>query len=284
MCQMRGQKLWIALPDTLLSDSGHLREKTVKLGAVARSCGLFRVQKIFIFRDQTEKTGEADLMKTILQYLDTPQYLRRQLYGKMGELKYAGLLPPLRTPHHKLAERSSDIRRGEFREGVVVDKRGYLQVDVGLPRPVPLKGRVAKGSRVTVRFTSEHPDLRCEAVRRRDVGDYWGYEVSEAGSLRTFLRSVDADLLILTSRRGRPITEVWRDLALEVKQAQSIVVVFGSPRSGIYEMLTKEGVKPNDLSRYVLNTLPQQGAATIRSEEALLGTLAIINLAKGLGN
>ncbi|MFQ6134965.1 MAG: putative RNA uridine N3 methyltransferase [Nitrososphaerales archaeon] len=280
---MRSEKLWVALPDTLLSDSGHLREKTVKLGAVARSCAIFRVQKIFIYRDQTERSGEASFIKTILEYLDTPQYLRRHLYGKRAELKYAGLLPPLRTPHHKLAERLSDIRRGEYREGVVVERRGGLHVDVGLPRLVPLDGRVSKGSRVTVRFTSEYPDLRCEAVGREDVDEYWGYEVSEAGPLRNLLRSINTDLLILTSRRGRPVKEVWRDLISKVKRARSITVVFGSPRCGVYEILSKEGVKPKDLSRYVLNTLPQQGAATVRTEEALLGTLAILNLAISLG-
>lgn len=279
---MRGQKLWVALPDTLLSDSGHLREMTVKLGAVARSCAVFRVQRIFIYRDETERMGEAGFIKTILEYLDTPQYLRRHLYEKRAELKYAGLLPPLRTPHHKLAEKLSDIRLGDYREGVVIERHGDLYVDVGLTRLVPLKGRVSKGSRVTVRFTSEHPDLKCETSRREDVDEYWGYEVKEADSLRNLLRSIKTDLLILTSRKGRPVTEVWRDLVSEVKQAQSITVVFGSPRSGVYEILSKEGAKPKDLTRFVLNTLPQQGVATIRTEEALLGTLGILNLARSL--
>ena len=43
-------------------------------------------------------------------------------------------------------------------------------------------------------------------------------------------------------------------------------------------------VNPKDLSKYVLNILQEQGSATIRTEEALLGTLAILNLAKIIHN
>ncbi len=279
---MRGKKIWVAIPDTLLSDAAHLREKTVKVGVIARSCVIFRVQKICIYRDKTEKSGEPGFIKTILEYLDTPQYLRKHLYRMSPELQYAGLLPPLRTPHHKLAVKPSEIRVGECREGVVVGRSGALYVDVGLPELVPLDGRVSKESRVTVRFTSGYPDLRCEAVKREDVEEYWGYEVVEAGSLRSFVKSVNADLFILTSRKGRSITDAWWELLSEAKRAESLAVVFGSPRHGVYDILQEEGVKPDDVSRYVLNVFPQQGVATVRSEEALLGTLSILNLALNL--
>jgi predicted SPOUT superfamily RNA methylase MTH1 len=284
---MPRQKLWVALPDTLLIDSAHLREKTVKLGLVARSCAIFKVQKIYLYRDSTDKTGgEAKLLRTMLEYLDTPQYLRRILYPKQPALEYAGLLPPLRTPHHKLAEKPSTIRRGDYREGVVVERSGRIFIDAGLSGLVPLQGKpsVQTGSRVTVKFTSEHPDPQCIVVKRETVDTYWGYEVGESPSLKGLIRSLNADLTILTSRRGYPVNKVWHDLLSTIQTARSLVTVFGSPKHGVYEMLEKEDTRPEDLSKYVLNTFPDQGTATIRTEEALLGTLALLNLGRNLAN
>lgn len=282
---MPHQKLWVGLPDTLLIDSKHLREKTVKLGMVARSCAIFKVQKIYIYRDQTEKIGgESKLIRTVLEYLDTPQYLRRILYEKRPELEYVGLLPPLRTPHHKLAEKPSDIRRGDYREGVVTERGGKLFVEAGLSGLVSLQGRppVPVGSRVTVRFTSEYPDLRCVAVKREEVGDYWGYEVGESPSLKGLIRSLNADLAMLTSRRGQPVNKVWSKLLPDIQTARSVVTIFGSPKHGVYEILETENAHPEEISKYVLNTFPDQGTATVRTEEALLGTLALLNLGRNL--
>ena len=282
---MPRQKLWVGLPDTLLIDSTHLREKTVKMGLVARSCAIFKVQKIYIYRDSTEKTGgESKLIRAVLEYLDTPQYLRRILYEKRPELEDVGLLPPLRTPHHKLAEKPSNIRRGDYREGVVTERGGKLFVEAGLPALIPLQGRspVPVGSRVTVKFTSEHPDIRCAAVKREEVGEYWGYEVGESPSLKGLIRSLNAELTLLTSRRGQPVNKVWSRLLPDVQTARSVVTVFGSPKHGVYEMLEKEDARPEELSKYVLNTFPDQGTATIRTEEALLGTLALLNLGRNL--
>ena len=277
---MSEQKLWVALPDTVLSDNKNLRDKTIELGAIARSCAIFRVNKIFFYRDHTTTLGEFELIRIILEYLDTPQYLRRQLYGMKKELQYAGLLPPLRTPHHKLVEKNSEIKVGGFREGIVVKNSGQHYVDVGLSNLIPVEGPVSKGSRVTVKFTSQYPNLRCQVTERDNVKEYWGYEVKEATSLKKLLKSLNVDISILTSRKGIPLTNLWEKLVTEIQHARTILVVFGSPRSGVKEILAKDNVNPKDLSKYVLNILQEQGSATIRTEEALLGTLAILNFAK----
>jgi predicted SPOUT superfamily RNA methylase MTH1 len=279
---MPHQKIWVALPDTLLLDSQHLREKTAKLGIVARGCGTFGVHKIFLYRDSTEEMGEADLIRTIMEYLDTPQYLRRLLYEKRRELEYAGLLPPLKTPNHKLAEKPQEIRRDDYRDGVVVERGGNLFANVGLKGLVPIQGRATVGVRVTVRFTSEHPNLRCIVVRREEVKKYWGYEVKESNSLKGLIRSLNANVVVLTSRWGRPLTEKWSELVQAIWRAESILLVFGTPRHGISEILEKEKARPADISGYVLNMFPGQWTTTIRSEEALFGTLSILNLAKNL--
>jgi hypothetical protein len=281
---MSDQKLWVAIPDTVLSDSKNLRDKTIKLGSIARSCVIFQVNKIFFYRDNTITSGEFELIRIILEYLDTPQYLRKQLYGMKKELQYAGLLPPLRTPHHKLVEKITEIKVGGFREGIVVKNGGQNYVEVGLSNLIPVDGPASKGSRVTVRFTTQYPNLRCQVTERDKVKMYWGYEVKEATSLQKLLKSLNADISILTSRKGIPLADLWQNLVTDIQHARKILVVFGAPRSGVNEILLKDNVNPKDLSKYVLNILQEQGSATIRTEEALLGTLAILNLAKIIHN
>ena len=39
-------------------------------------------------------------MVMILKYLETPQFLRKRLFPKMNDLKFAGVLHPLRIPSH----------------------------------------------------------------------------------------------------------------------------------------------------------------------------------------
>ena len=56
--------------------------------------------KSFIYRDGNENTNDRNLLSTILKYLETPQYFRKQLYPKSDLLKFAGVLYPLKIPTH----------------------------------------------------------------------------------------------------------------------------------------------------------------------------------------
>lgn len=281
---MKKQKLWVALPDSLLSDTLSLRDKTIKIGIVARICSIFRVNKLFFYHDKTSTFHDFELMKIILEYLDTPQYLRKHLFSKRNELQYAGLLPPLRTPHHKLVEKLSEIKVGDFREGIVIKKGGNYYADVGLSSLVLIDGQISEGSRISIEFTSALPNLRCKIVERDDVNLYWGYEVKEAGSLKNLIKSINADLCIITSRKGIPIKNMWQTFISDTQKAISIIVVFGSPKSSVQNILLNDNVNPEDISKYILNILPNQGTATIRTEEALLGTLSILNFVKNLNS
>jgi predicted SPOUT superfamily RNA methylase MTH1 len=54
--------------------------------------------------------------------------------------------------------------------------------------------------------------------------------------------------------------------------------VFGSPEKGVHEILG--GRIKNIQNAKILNFFPDQATQTVRLEEALLGTLAIINCSK----
>src|SRR5438477_9900596 len=109
----------VALPDTVLEEHDSLREKTVKLGQIARACSIYGVDSVLIFRDHLGRS-EAPLIQRILEYLETPQYLRKRLYQLDESLKFAGLLPPLRIPSHKPRIPVRKLRPGELREGFVL--------------------------------------------------------------------------------------------------------------------------------------------------------------------
>jgi predicted SPOUT superfamily RNA methylase MTH1 len=53
-------------------------------------------------------------------------------------------------------------------------------------------------------------------------------------------------------------------------------VIFGSPRKGLEEIMSSEGMNINEYE-FVVNMFPFQGTETVRLEEAILGTLAILN-------
>ena len=83
-------------------------------------------------------------------------------------------------------------------------------------------------------------------------------------------------MTISTSRRGADVRHVMGQLAQNWKSAKSTLLLFGSPREGVPEILAREQVKVSDLS-FNLNTIPEQAVETVRTEEALHATLAVLN-------
>lgn len=68
------------------------------------------------------KTDPNVFLARILQYLETPQYLRKMLFPISVDFKFVGLLNPLDCPHHM---RSDDFRL-PYREAVVVRWLSFL--------------------------------------------------------------------------------------------------------------------------------------------------------------
>lgn len=172
-----GRRLAIAFPDTVLEEHESLRDKTMKIGQIARMCSVYGVDTVEIFRDQRGR-GESSLIRHVLEYLETPQYLRRRLFPLDDSLRFAGLLPPLRIPSHRPKVPLSRVSPGELREGVILADGGT--VDVGLDFPLALRQRLGGDKRVTVRITSVSP-LAGVVVDRSEATEYWGYTVEVRG-------------------------------------------------------------------------------------------------------
>ncbi|MFQ6011810.1 MAG: putative RNA uridine N3 methyltransferase, partial [Nitrososphaerales archaeon] len=203
-------KISVAIPSSVLTDSQHLRDKTAKLGVIARVCSIYRVSNIYVFNDVSGNYArDGDFSKLILEYLETPQYLRRTIFPLMESLRYAGALPPLRIPHHKSTSRAQNIRPGEIREGLISRQGNQYKADAGLGVPIPIEGGLVNTGRHTVLFTSSYPNLKCKVVDRDYSNEYWGYRVIKRKSISELLKECADALTIITSRDGQSVEEVW---------------------------------------------------------------------------
>jgi len=281
--QKRVYKLSIAIPASLVSDIPHLREKTMKISLISRAAVIFCVNEIIIFPDlpNIDQRRDINLIETILSYMETPQYLRKRLFEIKPELRYAGILPPLRTPHHPLANRTKDLAFGEYREGAILSstENGSL-VDMGVERPVLIPNtKLLPNTRVTVRVTKLGKHPRVALANRDEIEAYWGYKVTVSDvPFGRLLRSRPFDLVIATSRYGSPLTQAADDLMKNWKKSLNIVVAFGAPTQGLPDIVTSENLKLDEVAHFTVNTIPNQGTETVRTEEAIYASLAILNL------
>lgn len=267
--------LSILIPSSLTMDTADMKLKTYKVGQVARAASIFCVDEIVIYKDR--EYDDSRFIERVLRYAETPQYLRKRLFGLEPELRFAGVIPPLRTRHHPTVSKRKDLKEGEFREGVVVSKdvrKGMALVDIGVEELAVLRldGDVVRG-RVTVQVVSKEP-LEVRLVSRNEIPFHWGYVVRRGGSLGRTLKRMKKDYrIIFTSKFG-----VF-DMELMKKAFKgNVAFVFGSPSRGLKEILEDENLAYEDFGGLVVNTVPGQGTATVRTEEAIFCTLAVYNV------
>ncbi|GJP46608.1 hypothetical protein CLOM_g5878 [Closterium sp. NIES-68] len=223
----------IAVPGSIIDNTQSLERATAVAGQIARAAVIFRVHEIVVFDDWDSADGNShgprgwrgerfsgsggSFLARVLQYLDTPQYLRRALIPLTPDLRLAGLLPPLDAPHHARMHEWP-----EFREGV------------------------AGG------------------------GEGGGGEGGAAGGGAY-------DLIIGTSEHGE-VKEIGQ---FKFPPFRHALIVFGGV-AGLEESCElDEGLEegrrePQQLCHYYLNTCSLQGSRTIRTEEAVLISLAHI--------
>ena len=137
----------IAVPGSIIANAQSSELRAYVAGQIARAAAIYRVDEVIVYQDESTSSGGGTshgaaapsrfnpnfFLARILQYLDTPQYLRRALIARHPDLRHAGLLNPLDAPHHVRGD-----QRAWYREGVVVDRpvksgKGSL-VNVGLQK------------------------------------------------------------------------------------------------------------------------------------------------------
>jgi methyltransferase len=277
-------RLSIAIPASVISDTPHLREKTAKIGSIARSAAIFRVNEIIVYPDNAKADQRRDIsfMALLLNYIETPQYLRKALFKIEPDLQYAGILPPLRTPHHPDSGQSKHLKVGEYREGIVIaERKDGLEVDIGFQQPALLRQRQYRvGERLTLQVIKTAGDrIEVQPVNREDVPQYWGYTVRvEKRPFGQIIQSNEFDLKISTARIGSKFPNVAAKIGERWAASSSLLVAFGAPARGLHEIAEDEHLRVEKISDFVVNTIPDQGTATVRAEEAIMATLAIFNV------
>ena len=280
--------LTICIPSSVVREAEDDREATRKLGYVARAAAVFRADRLVVFPDR-EGDGRrgGEYVRTVLGYAATPPELRKDLWGQRDELRYAGVLPPLRVPWRTGSTPSGEESKTQ---GLVTEVGPEGRVRVNSPlreHPisllVPSEMEVRAGERVTIRVSSREP-VRARITGKPSAGfQVVGADLSEA--------LVDGGLAVATSRHGANLS-VSRlgELVADASEAGGYTVAFGAPERGLPEML---GCQPEDVHTAVengrrvepdpgfdlwLNTIPSQGSGVVRTEEALFATLGSLTL------
>jgi predicted SPOUT superfamily RNA methylase MTH1 len=277
------KRLSIAIPASVVADTPHLREKTSKIGLIGRAAAIFRVSEVIIYSDNPSSNQSRDmsLITTLLAYMETPQYLRKALFKLSPDLQYAGILPPLRTAHHPLNRKGKDLKVGEYREGVVLSRtRSDYFVDIGIEGPVLLRNaELPIGKRITVRVAGISKPIEVKTADACDVPCYWGYHVtSERHSLGEIVHNRNFGLTLATSKFGKPFVCFAGQIGEKWERVDDVLVTFGAPSTGLNEIVKREGLCLNDLVDFVVNTIPLQGTQTVRTEEAIIASLATFNV------
>ena len=293
--------LSIAVPASIVLNSQSPELQTYLVGQIARSASVFRIDEIVVIND-CESSSDKSKMKgkqrdvinffvKNLEYLETPQYLRKALFPVMPELQYTGLMNPLDAPHHLRQDEPSP-----YREGVVIDRpvregKGSW-VNIGLRKDCQINVRLEVGTRITVKLDDSYTDpsikfyngtVVSQLEPKQVLGKYWGYTVRISDSLSDALYSCpfagkSYDLLIGTSDKGE------RYDAVEFKEVSTYnhaMIMFGGLPGieGMIEGDDKIKISPTQaatLFKYYVNTCPDQGCRTIRTEEAIIISLAVL--------
>jgi predicted SPOUT superfamily RNA methylase MTH1 len=207
--------------------------------------------------------------------------MRKNLYKIEPDLQYAGILPPLRTPHHPSSGKNRDLKIGEYREGIILNQsKEGLTVDIGVQSPALLRERhFSVGERLTVQVIKNDNHIEIQSVNRNDVPSYWGFQVKITDeTFGHMLKTEQFDLVISTARIADPFVKVADKIAQRWSQAERVLIAFGAPSRGLHEIVKDEGLRIKNISDFVVNTIPDQGTTTVRAEEALFSSLAIFTV------
>ncbi|KAK9672018.1 hypothetical protein RND81_12G070400 [Saponaria officinalis] len=234
----------IAIPVSIIANTQSLELATRLVGQIARAATIYRIDEIVVFDNNEssleepldmsstkENESNAAFFMRILRYLETPQYLRRVLFPRHYNLRFAGLLPPLDAPHH--------FRKhewGSYREGVTLEEKapGGTFVDVGLSKNVVVDQVLSPGIRVTVAMGNDRSlssgvlhHVVPSTTPKEEEGMYWGYKVRYAPNLSSVFEHSSYkngyDYVIGTSEHG----EAVKPSELCIPAFRHLLIAFG---------------------------------------------------------
>jgi hypothetical protein len=267
----------IAIPSSIVSEEFDLRERTRKVGYIGRAAAIFRVEDIVIYIDDDAKN--AEFVKDVLTYLEAPPYLKKRLVKLNPNLRFVGVLPPLKAVHHVPHAFGLNIR-----EGVVIDVNEVRSIIyVGLEKKVIVYQPLTPGKRVVIKIEKELEDSYIGKVINKEVLDwYWGYKVKVYSSIKEMFEKLSAEKyrIICASKKGIMIYEAEERLRQIMRETDKIITIFGGPKLDVDEIASLNGVDANKYCEETINFIPRQGVESVRTEEAIYIVLSILNYLK----
>lgn len=258
----------LVIPASVPEDAASDALAAYKVGVLGRAAAVFRVPEVRVYEDPASSSRAGRLVSTLLSYQSTAPYLRKRLFPMRDELKHAGVLPPLNTVTHAVDPRP---REGQVRQGVV---RPDGLVDAGLDEPGELREQAPEGEAIRVEVEAVDGD---RVFLRRVEGPAGAFEVRRARNLPGALSGLEP--AVGTSVDGDPVDRLAGTVPLPGGG-----IAFGPPERGLGAILQEEGATLEEAFDVVVNTVPGQGTATVRTEEAVWVTLGLVNgLGAGLG-
>ena len=267
--------LRVAIPTSILEVESSLALKSIRINQVARWCSIFGVYEVIFYKDPFTSDELFKEHKTVIKdhwrYFFTPPYLRKLLVPLTPALKYVGMLPPIRLNIFNVNRRP---KAGELRLGFLYrDSSGELKALVGNSVPYDVLGECGKEQRIVLFLVKDEKRHLVECV---DKPVYTGPQLTFSSSLREVIekyRKTRNSFIVATDRKGEiPLPHV-----VEGMRGSNLVLLFGSPKYDLFEIASQEGFHLEDHVDYVWNTIPRQKVVTVRTEEALIITLGIIN-------
>lgn len=280
----RKRSVSVVFPSSVIYPLDNLMIATIRLGYIARAAAIFRVSRIIVYNERDNEVFRKlqEISYEILEYLSYPQYLRKIKFKMKPHLKYVGALPPLKTPNHAVARKLSEVNLGDVREGIITKISGSkAEVELGLESKFYLKlnnkdnKEVKVGQKMLFRL-KDIKNFEVETAEERK-DKFWCYKVEKTPlTLGTLLARSKESFRIGTSRLGTPFYSA-KETIKKGSEEKDLLIAFGGPKRGLKEILLEEKINLYDLFDVVVNTAKDQGVATIRTEEAIFISLAVIN-------
>jgi len=268
MLLKRVKNLSIVIPSNIFSDIPNLREKTVRVANLVRTLIIFRINNLIIF----EYIKRDKKLIKLLRFFNTPSYLRKYLFPIDKDLRYIGVAPPIRP----LFEDSN-----EFKLGLVLKNyENFSLVELGLQSPVKIENEKLKEKQI-VKLIKRNNKWLID----KESKFYYNFEIYEEKDLIKLLTEYKKkkSLIIATSKElGLKGKVIDLNLLNEIKEVSrnfsNIIVLFGSPKEGLYEIFQNFSSNLDEIADYIINIFPNQGTVTVRTDEAIFGFLSIFNL------
>lgn len=271
---MQNINLSLFIPNSFLAETNDLKVKTYKVGIISRALAVYRIKNVIIYNDKSfnDERGfkDAEFIETVLNYMNTPQYLRKRAFPIQADLKHVGILPPLRTPYHPT---NDSPNQGDYRQGFTVkrNKKGTF-VDIGMDKLAFCKEQLTINKIFSFKITKIAKEVIVTPEEPDDI--YWGYKtINENNGLKKSLNKLNPNLVIVTTRYADTINSIFDELRYKVNKSNNIAIVFGGPYSSVendFSDLKWESIE--------INTIPNQGTQTVRTEEAVVSTLSLFNI------